>query len=108
MLLLLLVGLFSIQCNNGGGSSNNEQLPEGNQGGDAEACTNLCVGAGFDSGTEENFGGEVIECLCAGSGTGIAQDDCSDYCSGFDVAPENSFLSTEFSANDKCVCDGTN
>lgn len=51
--------------------------------------------------------GEVIECLCAGSGTGIEQASCTDYCAEFDIAAEDALLSTENSANDKCVCDGT-
>lgn len=75
-------------------------------GGDT-GCGSMCVDAGFSGGDETDFGGGVIECLCPGSGVGIQQEDCNAYCSNFDVAPQNSFVTDENSPADKCVCDGT-
>jgi hypothetical protein len=73
----------------------------------ADGCSGLCVSAGFDDGVETDFGGGVVECQCSGTGGGIAQDACAAYCADFGVAPETSYLSSEFATNDKCVCDGT-
>jgi hypothetical protein len=75
--------------------------------GGGEGCPGLCTGAGFSGGTETDYGGGVIECVCAGSGEGIAQDDCTAYCADFGVGADRSFVSGDVSPGDKCVCDGT-
>jgi len=114
--------VWSLACGDSGGSSGGDAGPKGDGGGgntgdSGEAptgggstgagCEALCTGAGFASGDEMNFGGEVIECVCGGSGAGIAQTACASYCSSFDVAADRSYLSMQSIANDKCVCDGT-
>jgi hypothetical protein len=82
--------------------------PEGEEGeGEQEGCAGLCTGAGFDDGEETDFGGGVVECVCEGSGDGIAEADCDAYCADFDVGPEDALRSENASPNDKCVCDGT-
>jgi hypothetical protein len=68
----------------------------------ASGCGDLCIGAGYDDGTETVYG-EVVECQCEGAGDAIAQDECAEYCAAYDVAAENALLS----GSDKCVCDGT-
>jgi len=45
--------------------------PSGAGSGDGYA--QLCTGAGFDDGTATDFGSGLIECVCAGSGQGIAK-----------------------------------
>ncbi len=72
-----------------------------------EGCAGLCAGAGFPSGTETDYGGGVIECVCSGEGEGIAQDDCTAYCADFGVGADRSFVSGDVSPGDKCVCDGS-
>ncbi len=72
----------------------------------AGGCAGLCQTGGFTGGQELDYG-DVVECVCEGSGTGLAQDDCSAYCADFGVAPEFSYLSENAAPNDKCVCDGT-
>lgn len=110
--LLILGALVSSGCGDddddddgGGGGANNAGNNEGS-GGDG-ACGTLCTGAGFSGGEEADYSGTVLECTCSGSGNGIAQADCADYCEAFDVGADKAFLSTEISDNDKCVCDGT-
>jgi len=76
-------------------------------GGDGAGCTSLCTGSGFASGSQMNFGGGVIECVCSGAGKAIAQADCGAYCADFDVAADKSYLSMQTVQGDKCVCDGT-
>jgi hypothetical protein len=76
-------------------------------GSSAEGCPGLCQGAGFDDGDEIDFGGGVIECTCEGTGSGITEEACDAYCDPFGIDPANALLSSENSANDKCVCDGT-
>ncbi len=71
------------------------------------ACATLCTGGGFAGGAEVDYGGGVVECTCEGSGTGISQDECTDYCADFGVAAEYAYLTSEVSTDDKCVCDGT-
>jgi len=71
------------------------------------ACGSLCAGGGFSGGEEVDYGGGVIECTCAGSGTGLSAEACADYCEPFGVSAEHALLSSEASADDKCVCDGT-
>jgi hypothetical protein len=78
----------------------------GGGGSDGAACNSLCTGAGFESGAELDFG-QVVECVCTGSAAGIAKKACEAYCSAFEVRAEFSYLSMNTSANDKCVCDGT-
>ena len=73
----------------------------------AATCDALCKDADFTSGTETDFGGGLVECQCAGSGSGIEQSSCTAYCAQFDVGASDSLLSTETNPNDKCVCDGT-
>jgi hypothetical protein len=75
-------------------------------GGGGDGCDGLCTGAGFASGEEFDFD-PVFECMCDGDGDGIEQADCNAYCAGFGVDADNSYLSTETTTNDKCVCDGT-
>lgn len=118
----LFVGaLLSVACGDSGGGSGGDAGAQGDGGGNTgasgdsptgggstgEGCEALCKGAGFASGDEMDFGGGVIECVCGGSGSGIAQTDCSAYCADFDVAADRSYLSMQSIANDKCVCDGT-
>ena len=79
--------------------------PSGAGSGDGYA--QLCTGAGFDDGTATDFGSGLIECVCAGSGQGIAKADCETYCADYDVTAEHALLSEQNSTNDKCVCDGT-
>lgn len=92
-----------------GGDGGTAGAPTGGAGGTptGEGCPGLCVAGGFDDGTEMDFGGGVVECLCDGDGTGISEDDCDDYCAEFDVEPAAALVTTEVTANDKCVCDGT-
>jgi hypothetical protein len=71
------------------------------------ACGSLCAGGGFSGGEEVDYGGGVIECTCAGSGSGLSAEACADYCEPFGVSAEHALLSSEASSNDKCVCDGT-
>jgi len=100
---LAVTGLVLLAaCSNNGNSS-----ADGGSGGGG-ACTSLCTGAKFTSGTEQKFdNGKVVECMCAGAGTGIAKTACESYCAAFSVSAAKSFLSTETSKDDKCVCDGT-
>lgn len=76
----------------------------GGTGGDTDGCNGLCEGAGFESGTETDFGGGLVECQCNGDGDVILQDDCTAYCSDFGVSAEDSLLTVD---GDKCACDGT-
>lgn len=96
-LILIVCALTLWQCS-GSGSAFDETA--------GGSCDTLCTDAGFDSGTQEDFG-EVIECTCTGTGDGIEQTSCAEYCADFEVSEENSLLSTEVVDNDKCVCDGT-
>ena len=76
--------------------------------GGGNTCEDLCSGAGFSGGDEQQFdNGDLVECTCSGTGAGIEQDDCSSYCDQFGVGPDKSYLSTENADDDKCVCDGT-
>jgi hypothetical protein len=88
-----------------GGAAAGGEAPAGGSA-PAEGCAGLCTQAGFDDGEEMDFG-EVIECLCSGTGGEIMQIDCETYCADFGIAPEDSFLSMTTVPNDKCVCDGT-
>ena len=72
-----------------------------------DGCVGLCTGAGFDGGTETDYGGGLVECVCEGSGGALTQDACADYCSAFGVDAANSLLGEDVSPNDKCACDGT-
>ncbi|MBX3188639.1 MAG: hypothetical protein KF819_16600 [Labilithrix sp.] len=78
-------------------------------GGGGDACNTLCVDAQFASGKSTDFGSNVVECQCAGTsaGGGIKKPACEAYCGPLGVAPAKSFVTTEVSMNDKCVCDGT-
>ncbi len=71
------------------------------------SCDSLCKDANFTDGDEMDFGGGLVECQCSGSGDGLEKSSCETYCDQFDVSAENSLLSSENSADDKCVCDGT-
>lgn len=73
----------------------------------ADGCGDLCTGAGYDGGEETDFGGGLVECVCAGDGDGLAKADCETYCATFDVAAEDALLSQQNEPDDKCVCDGT-
>ena len=73
----------------------------------ADGCVGLCTGAGFTGGTETDYGGGLVECVCEGTGGAVTQDACTDYCSDFGVDAANSLLGEDVSPNDKCVCDGT-
>ena len=75
--------------------------------GGGEGCPGLCTGGGFGGGEEVDFGGGVIECQCSGEGDGLQADDCASYCADFGVAPDRSYITSEFAPNDKCVCDGS-
>ncbi len=97
-LVVTALGALSIACAAGAGEGEGEGEDD---------CTLLCTGAGFDEGTSTDFGGGLVECLCAGDGDGIAEQDCDDYCGIFDVGADKALLSSEASDDDKCVCDGT-
>ena len=101
MLVVVFLAVFVAACSSDSSSSGADET------GGSASCTSLCTDAGFDDGTEEDFGGGLVECTCSGSGDGIEQADCTTYCEEFDVSAEDSLLSTEETANDKCVCDGT-
>lgn len=73
----------------------------------AEGCPGMCVDAGFADGNEADYGGEVIECQCTGGSGELDLGTCETYCEGFGVAASNTYLSSEVTTNDKCVCDGT-
>lgn len=85
-------------------NSNNASTDGGSGGGGA--CANLCTGGKFSGGTESKFD-KVTECQCTGSGTGIAKAACEGYCAPLGISAAKSYLSTETTTNDKCVCDGT-
>ncbi len=72
----------------------------------ADGCAGLCQTGGFTGGEEKVYG-ELVECVCEGSGTGLAQADCTAYCADQGVDAEFAYLGQDVSANDKCVCDGT-
>lgn len=71
------------------------------------ACPTLCTDAGFDGGEEVDYGDNLIECTCEGSGGEVTAEACADYCDPYGVSAENALLSSENGPNDKCVCDGT-
>lgn len=104
-LVLILSTLTLWQCNSS--STGATDTGDDDTGETTASCNSLCTDAGFESGTEEDFGGGLIECTCSGEGDGITQESCNTYCADFDVTEENSYLSTENTDNDKCVCDGT-
>ena len=71
------------------------------------ACASLCTDAGFDGGEEVDYGDNLIECTCSGSGGEVTASACADDCDPYGVSAENALLSSENGPNDKCVCDGT-
>jgi hypothetical protein len=73
----------------------------------SDGCTSLCSDAGFRDGTETDYGGGLVECVCEGTGAALTQDACTDYCAGFGVDAAHSYLGEDVSPNDKCACDGT-
>ncbi len=75
--------------------------------GGGDGCSSLCTGAGLSGGTATTFGGDVTECVCTGTGKGIAKSACEAYCAPLNVPAAKSFLSTNANPDDKCVCDGT-
>lgn len=77
-------------------------------GGGGDACGQLCTGGGFKGGTAQEFS-QVVECQCTGTSSsgGLKKASCESYCAPRGIAAEKSFLSTETTENDKCVCDGT-
>lgn len=90
------------------GSTDTDTDAADTDGGDtdaADACSALCATGGFTGG-HENVYGELVECVCEGSGTGLAQDDCTAYCADLGVAEEFAYLGEDASPNDKCACDG--
>ncbi len=101
--LLLTIGIWACSDDNNNGG-----------GGGGAACTtadctcdNLCKDANFTSGDETDFGGGLVECLCAGSGDGLKKSSCETYCDQFGVSEDDSLLGMDNTANDKCACDGT-
>jgi hypothetical protein len=104
LLVGLTLGIWACSSDNNGGGG----------GGAGDSCTSssctcetLCTDASYDSGTETDFGGGLVECQCEGSGDELEKSSCETYCDQFDVSPADSLLSSETNPNDKCVCDGT-
>lgn len=94
------------------GTGTNTSSDAGAEGGDGGGggggtgggkCSQLCASGGFSGGKQTDFGGGLVECQCAGTGSGIQKTACETYCSAFNVSPANSLLS----GTDKCACDGT-
>jgi len=104
---LAVGGVLGVGCGDSGGGGAGGDGGSSGTGSDGSGCTSLCKSAGFDSGDEMNFGGGVIECVCAGAGQGLAQTECASYCAGFKVDAKAAYLSQNTAPNDKCVCDGT-
>lgn len=105
MSILVLSLLTLTACSGGPSDSGTGSAAEETDA--ANACAGLCTDAGFSGGTETDYGGGLVECVCEGSGGAITQDACSAYCSGYDVDAAHSYLSENAAPNDKCVCDGT-
>lgn len=102
MTVLPVVALFaSLTLAACGDKDSDDSGPTG-----AAGCAGLCTDASYSGGTEEDYG-DVIECVCEGSGDGLSQEACAAYCSDFGISAENSLLSTHLEPDDKCVCDGT-
>lgn len=93
-------------CDSGGGDgSGTGGGGGGGNGSGGGKCTSLCTDAKFTSGTQTDFGGGLVECVCAGAG--VAKTACETYCVTFTVSADKALLSMDKIANDKCVCDGT-
>jgi hypothetical protein len=113
--LLVVSVMFAAACGSSGGgdgSGTGGGTGGGGGGGDGGGggggkCTSLCTDAKFTSGTQTDFGGGLVECLCAGAGTGVAKAACETYCVAFKVSADNALLGMDNIANDKCACDGT-
>lgn len=106
--IFLCCSLLLIACSDD--EPSNDNADAGNDTADANmdaTCAGMCQTAGFDDGTEVDYGAGVIECTCQGEGDGIAEAACDSYCEPHGVDAANALLSTEVTANDKCVCDGT-
>lgn len=89
----------------GGSTTDGGSKSDAATGGGGDKCATLCTGAGFSGGAATDFGGGVVECVCEGSGQGIAKAACEAYCAP--LPPEKAYLSENKAPNDKCVCDGT-